>query len=198
MCVCVCVCVRERGNVTQETGYSVYKPWMLKTKQACHSEIRVNESDGGYQTLNSLRFGVSRRIKSEQSWTGSTLRLPLLQQGESSHWLLLETYPAYLFNLMQMQLYAPLQSNQWPAHPPQNPLHRNTPSSIRLHPTGFVWMCADVCISECICVYAWVCVYVCKCGVWTRGWVSVEVETAFWLWCLASTWEYIYKKNKNI
>ena len=121
MCVCVCVCVRERGNVTQETGYSAYKPWMLKTKQACHSEIRVNESDGGYQTLNSLRFGVSRRIKSEQSWTGSTLRLPLLQQGESSHWLLLETYPAYLFNLMQMQLYAPLQSNQWPAHPPKTP-----------------------------------------------------------------------------
>lgn len=51
---------------------------------------------------------------------------------------------------MLMQLYAPLQSNQWPVVPHRN--YQYTPS-IWLYPEGFVRMCAHVGVCILVCVY---------------------------------------------
>lgn len=74
----ICVCVREREKlhkrrVTAPTSLREGVAPGYRNKQearapppllTCHSDIRVNESDRKYQMLNSLHFGICRRMKS--------------------------------------------------------------------------------------------------------------------------------------
>jgi len=155
----------------------------------CHSGIRVNESDKKnircWIPLTEVSAG-----RCEWIWTRpQSFPLTLGQRWMKfcplvkgcSLWLLSRRYPMYLFNIMQIQLYAPLQSNQRPVFPLRD--YQSAVSSIRLYPTGFVWMCMYA-----SCVHVRVCsMFVCM-----EEWVSECARgggNSFRLWCLALTWE---------
>lgn len=171
---------RSRGR----RGRRFYSPSLPKLDQELMSPM-VKMSDLEIRSLSSQQKheeDMWQVDKATQSFPFSPeqggMRNSALQPRESPRWFLAGKYFMYLFNIMQMQIYAPQQSDQWPVFPRRS--YQYTLQSDFILQAMWAWACRRGCLCAgmihcvCVCDSEWK-VTECACG----GGYS------FWLWCLA-------------